>query len=184
MFDRMVKADASSFNVLDTTFIRKGDGYRHMDYGSYFASYRGFTVDIMVMENPAYDNAYYCPQMHPVKTNTPIDSWRADILDFGSSKQQGAGGTTDNISMVAQEWCDYNIKYNGKWYAFDGKSGLPITDGGLGQAGGVSGYTLIQEKSAGLMVTDVTRCGSIYLATDLSQSSFNPTPTPADWWQW
>lgn len=33
MFDRMVKADASSFITLDTHFIRKGDGYRHMDYG-------------------------------------------------------------------------------------------------------------------------------------------------------
>lgn len=33
MFDRMVKADSSSFVTLDTMFIRKGDGFRHMDYG-------------------------------------------------------------------------------------------------------------------------------------------------------
>jgi hypothetical protein len=185
MFDRMIKADSSSFLTLDTHFIRKGDGYRHMDYGSYFASYRGFTVDIMVMENPAYDNLYYSPQRHPVKTNVPIDSWRADILDFGYSKQQGTGGTTDNISMIAEEYCDYHITYNGKWYgAYDGKSGMPITDGGLGQAGGVSGYSIIREKSAGLMVADVTRCGSIYLSVD-SNDFASTSPSAEPWYnQW
>lgn len=184
MFDRMIKANASSFMTLDTHFIRKGDDYRHMDYGAYFASYRGFTVDIMVMENPAYDNAYYSPKMHPIKTNVPVDSWRADILDFGSSKQQGTGGSTDNISMVAEQYCDYHITYNGKWYgtqAHDGKSGLPITDGGLGQAGGVSGYSLIREKSAGLMIADVTRCGSIYLCVDDTETAATSV-TAAPWW--
>jgi len=164
MFDRMVKADAKSFVTIDTLFIRKGDDFRHLDYGSYFAHYKGFTVDISVMENPAYDNQYFCPQMHPVRTNVPVDSWRADILDFGYSKQQGTGSETDNISMVAETYCDYNISYNGKYYAHDGKSGMPITDGGLGQAGGVSGYTILREKNCGLMVADVTRCGSIYLS--------------------
>ena len=167
MFDRMIKADAKSFTTVDSVFIRNGKNFRDLDYGSYFATYRGFTVDISVMENPAYDNQYFCPQMHPVRTNVCIDSWRADILDFGSSKQQGAGGETDNICMVQESYCDYNISYNGKWYGkHDGKSGLPITDGGLGQAGGVSGYTIHREKSCGLMIADITRCGAIYLSTE------------------
>lgn len=76
-----------------------------------------------------------------------------------------------------------HITYNGKWYAFDGKSGLPITDGGIGQAGGVSGYTIIREKSAGLMVADVTRCGSIYLVTDEDNFS-TAAPVAADYWNW
>ena len=41
---------------------------------------------------------------------------------------------------------------------------MPITDGGLGQGGGISGYSILREKSAGLMVADVTRCGSIYIS--------------------
>lgn len=135
----------------------------------------------MVMENPAYDNQYFSPRMHPIKTNVPIDSWRADILDFGYSKQQGTGTTTDNISMIAEDYCDYHIKYNGKYYAHDGKSGLPITDGGLGQAGGVSGYSIIREKSAGLMIADVTRCGTIYLSVDEDNYS-TAAPAAADWW--
>jgi hypothetical protein len=122
--------------------------------------------------------------MHPIKTNTTIDSYRADILDFGSSKQQGTGATTDNICMVAQEWCDYNITYNGKWTGgFDGTSGLPITDGGYGIAGGVSGYSLLLEKSAGLMVADVTRCGSIYLSVDEGNFSTS-APSAEDYWNW
>lgn len=160
MFDRMVKADSSTFLTLDTHFIRKGEDYRHMDYGAYFASYKGFIVEVQVMLNPAYDNQWFQPAMHPVHVNYTIDSWRADILDFGSTTEQGSGRKDNNISMVMEEYCDYHISHRGKW---DPKSGLPITDGGLGLAGGVSGYTLIREKSAGLMIADVSRCGSIYL---------------------
>lgn len=163
MFDRMVKADSSTFLTLDTHFIRKGSDYHHMDYGSYFASYKGFIVEVQVMLNPAYDNRYFQPKMHPVYTNYTIDSWRADILDFGSTKQQGTGQSDPNISMVKESYCDYHISHRGKW---DPKSGLPITDGGYGLAGGISGYTLVREKSAGVMIADVSRCGAIYLNID------------------
>ena len=162
MFDRMVKADSSTFLTLDTHFIRKGEDYRHMDYGAYFASYKGFIVEVQVMLNPAYDNQWFQPAMHPVYTNYTIDSWRADILDFGSTGEQGKSGDA-NISMVAEDYCDYHISHRGKW---DPKSGLPITDGGYGLAGGVSGYSLFQEKSAGLMIADVSRCGAIVLSIE------------------
>jgi hypothetical protein len=163
MFDAMVKADSSTFLTLDTHFIRKGSDYHHMDYGAYFASYKGFIVEVQVMLNPSYDNRYFQPKMHPVYPNYTIDSWRADILDFGNTKQQGTGMSDPNISMVKENYCDYEISHRGKW---DPKSGLPITDGGYGLAGGISGYTLIKEKSAGLMIADVSRCGAIYLNID------------------
>jgi hypothetical protein len=163
MFDRMVKADGSSFLTLDTHFIRKGKDYKHMDYGAYFASYEGFIVNISVMLNPAYDNEYFQPKMHPVETNFTVDSWRADILDFGSTKEQGSGKTDMNISAVKETYMDYSLSHRGKW---DPKSGLPITDGSYGLAGGISGYTLQEEKSLGVMIADVSRCGSIYLAIE------------------
>jgi hypothetical protein len=115
------------------------------------------------MLNPAYDNQYFQMKMHPVETNFTVDSWRADILDFGSSLQQGSGSSDPNISMVKEKYCDYSISHRGKW---DPKSGLPITDGGYGVAGAISGYSLNEEKSAGLMIADVSRCGAIYLATE------------------
>jgi len=164
MFDAMVKADSATFLTLDTLFIRKGDDFRHMEYGGYFAHFKGFIVDISIMINPAYDNRSFQPKMHPSYPLYTIDSWRADILDFGSTAAQGSTGTRDNnICMVKEDYCDYEISYKGKW---DPKSGLPITDGGYGQAGGVSGYTLTKEISAGLMIADVSRCGAIILNID------------------
>ena len=53
------------------------------------------------MLNPAYDNSFFQPKMHPVYTNYTIDSWRADILDFGSTKQQGTGGTDRGALRVS-----------------------------------------------------------------------------------
>ena len=34
MFDRAIKADARSFTTIDTLFLRKGDNFRHLDFGS------------------------------------------------------------------------------------------------------------------------------------------------------
>jgi hypothetical protein len=112
------------------------------------------------MLNPAYDNAAFQPKMHPVQTDYTIDSWRCDILDFGSSSDQSTSGG-QNISMVKERYADYHISHNGKW---DVKSGLPINDGGLGFDGNVTGYEIEVEKSAGLMIADISRCGAIKLA--------------------
>lgn len=185
MFDRMIKADASQYLTVDTHFIRKGSDYNHLDYGSYFATYRGFSVVISVVENEAYDDLYFSPQTDPIKTNVSISSYRADILDFGSSNAQGNGTDTQNICMVAQNYCDYNISYNGKWYAgYDGKSAMPITDGGLGNTGEISGYSMLREKSAGLMIVDVTRCGAIYKEVDEFSTTGVGVTAPADWFLW
>lgn len=164
MFDKAIKLEAKTYTTIDSMYIRKGSDFRHMDFGSYFTSYKGFTVDITVMENPAYDNQQFCREMHPVRTNVPIESWSADILDFGSTGAQDNLGTTDNICMIEESFLNYDIKYKGKCYAHDGMTGAPITDGGYGLAGGISGFSCHIEKSAGLMVADPTRCGRIYLS--------------------
>lgn len=158
----MIKEEARSFTTIDTLFIRKGENYRHLDFGSYFSSYQGFSVDLSVMENAAYDNREFCRKTLPNRPNVTVDSFRADILDFGYAKEQGTGTTTDNISMIYESFSDYNISYSGKWNA---KTCMPITDGGMGTVGtAISGMSFHVEKSAGLMIADVTRCGSIYYA--------------------
>lgn len=162
MFDRMLKADAKTFTTVDSLYVRQGSDFRHLQFGAHFAEYLGFTVKITVMENPAYDNRDYSFKKHPVQTDTPLSSWRADILDFGKSEQ--TGDTSDNICMVAESYLDYHISYGGKYHVgYDGKTGLPITDGGMGVAGNLSGMEVLKEKSAGLLVVDVTRCGVIML---------------------
>jgi formate dehydrogenase maturation protein FdhE len=74
MFDAMLKLDSRSFTTIDSLFIRKGESFRHLDYGSHFAKYTGFNFDICVMQNDAFDDASICPQMHPTLTNRCVDS--------------------------------------------------------------------------------------------------------------
>lgn len=142
--------------------------------------YRALDVDIAVTQNNAYDNHYYCPEKDPTNPAYTLSSSRADILDFGYAEEQGTGKTS-NISMVAESYLNYDITYKGKWTAYDGASALPITDGSYGHAGGVSGFSHHKEKSAGLMIGDVSRCGAVYKIASDQSSSVSTTAAPADW---
>ena len=160
MFHNMVAAEASSFHTTDTHYIR-GNDFRHLSYGAQFSHYVGKNgLDVTVLINPMYDNPDYCMQRHPMYTDTCIDSWRMDILDFGVAVQSGVGAMGDNITMVAEKYADYYFTTAGKW---DPQTGMPINDGGPGLAGGVSGYSTHVEKSFGLWIKDISRCGSIQL---------------------
>lgn len=159
MFDRMAASDASSFVTVDSHYIRGGD-FRHLSYGAQYTHYVGKNgLDVTVMLNPQYDDPTLCPQVHPIYPDTTLDSWRMDIFDFGSTKQD-SGAMSDNIQMVAEKFADHYFSTNGKW---DIKTGMPINDGSQGFAGGVGGYTIKAEKSYGLMITDISRCGMIKL---------------------
>jgi len=163
MFHEMVATQASAFLTLDTFFIQ-GKDPRHLSFGAQFTNYKGKNgLDVTVMLDPNKDNPDYCPEMHPIYTDTPIDSWRMDILDFGSTKEQTTGEMGDNISMVSEKYADYYFCSAGKW---DKQTGFPINDGGMGLAGGVGGYACFIEKSFGLMIRDITRCGFIALRFD------------------
>ena len=165
MFDQMVASEASSFLTIDSHFI-SGKDPRHLAFGAQFTQYRGKNgLDITVMLNPHYDNPDYCPETHPLFPDTTIDSWRMDILDFGSTAEQGKIGTmSNNIEMVCEKWFDTYFVSTGKW---DRKSGMPINNGGEGLAGGTSGYSMQVEKSFGLLIRDISRLGSIQYKMDL-----------------
>lgn len=161
MFHNMVASQASSFLTVDTHYIQKETDVRHLAYGAQFTHYKGINgLDVTVMLNPAYDNPDYCPQTHPIYTDTVLDSWRMDILDFGVASQSGTEVMGDNIAMVCEQYADYFFTTAGKW---DPKTGMPINDGGAGLSGGISGYATFMEKSFGLLVRDISRCGSIQL---------------------
>lgn len=159
MFDNMVSTQASSFLTVDSNFISNKEGVRHLAFGAQFTHYIGKNgLDVTVMLNPAYDNPDYCPAVHPIYTDSTIDSWRMDIMDFGATMANEM--TTDNISMVCELYADYYYTTTGKW---DPKTGMPINDGSEGKHGPMSGYATHIEKSAGLWVKDISRCGSIQL---------------------
>ena len=162
MFDRMVSSEASSFLTLDTHFISGGDP-RHLSFGAQYTHYRGKNgLDITVMLNPQYDDPDLCPQMHQIYTDTTQDSWRMDIFDFGATTQDDSA-LWSNIKMVCEQYSDHYFVSTGKW---DPKTGMPINDGKEGLAGGVGGYSVQVEKSYGLMIEDISRCGTIQLRFD------------------
>ena len=163
MFHNMVATDASQFLTVDSNYIAKNPDVRHLSFGAQFTHYVGKNgLDVTVMLDPAKDNPDWCPQVHPVYTDTTIDSWRMDILDFGLTKEQTVGNTRNNIEMVCEDNADVYFCTHGKW----NKSGFPINDGSQGLSGGVSGYASMIEKSFGLMVRDVSRCGVIKMEFD------------------
>jgi len=162
MFHNMVASDASQFFTTDSHYIR-GKDFRHMSYGLQFTHYVGKNgLDISVMIDPSKDNPDMARKTHPLYPDKTIDSYRMDIIDFGYTGDQSKAGM-DNISMVCEEFADYYFCSTGKW---DPKSGMPINDGSPGLAGGVGGYGIKVEKSFGLMVRDITRCGAVILQYD------------------
>ncbi len=162
MFHNMVASDASQFFTADTHYIR-GKDFRHMSYGLQFTHYVGKNgLDISLMIDPSKDNPDMARKTHPLYPNKTIDSYRMDILDFGSTGDQANAGQ-DNISMVCEQFADYYFCSTGKW---DPKTGMPINDGSEGLAGGKGGYSIEVEKSFGLMIRDITRCGAVILQYD------------------
>lgn len=162
MFHNMVASDASNFMTVDTHYI-SGSDPRSLIYGVQFTRYRGKNgLDVTLILNPLYDSLDYCPERHPVYTEIPIDSWRMDVMDIGTTKG-AVGESAFNMTMVCEKFADYYFTTAGKW---DPKTGMPINDGGPGIAGGVGGYSTSIEKSFGLLIKDITRCASIQLRFD------------------
>lgn len=161
MFDRMVKAEASSFLTVDSNYVRNGGDFRHLSFGVQFTHYVGINgLDITIMLNPNFDNFQFCPQAHPLYPDRTLDSWRMEILDFGTATESGSGMAEDNISFLCEANADYYFTTFGK---HDPKTGMPINNGSNGLSGGVSGFTTKIEKSYGLLIRDISRCGVVKL---------------------
>lgn len=121
---------------------------------SQFTRYNGINgIQVDLMLNPMYDDRTYCKRTHPMYPNRPIDSFRMDILDFGT-----ADGT-DNIQLLSVKDTYYNFVVSGSHTP----SG-PISNGGQASSA-IQGYSLHMSASAGLVIRDVSRTGSIVFET-------------------
>lgn len=161
LFDRMVASEASSFTTVDSYFI-SGKDPRYLSYGAQFTHYRGKNgLDITIMLNPGKDNPDISKKKHPRYTNIPLNSWRMDILDLGTTTNYD-GDVKDNMQMVSERYADMYYVSTGKW---DKKTGMPINDGGEGNSA-IGGYTCKIEKSFGLMIRDRSRMAVIDIRFD------------------
>lgn len=163
MFDQMVKSEASTFTTVDSTYIRSGKDFRNLSFGAVFTHYVGVNgLDVTIVLDPAFDNFDYS-HPHPLYPDKTIDSWRMEVLDFGKSGGKSSKMGEDNISMLCESNADYYYTTFGK---HNPKTGMPINDGSNGMAGGKSGYSTMIEKSYGLLIRDISRCGVIELNLD------------------
>jgi len=104
LFHILLANEANSFLTVDTNFIQKAGGAdpRHLSYGARFVHfYAGNGVEIDLVLNPWKDSIKYCGRTHPDNPHIPIDSYRMDVYDFGSS------GGEDNITMCMQKGTSY-----------------------------------------------------------------------------
>lgn len=86
--------------------------------------------------------------MHPQYPEFPIDSLRMTFMDFGMS------GASNNIQML-------KVKDTYRWGYVAGTH-TPTGPVKGGQAGALkAGYDMFTEGTAGIMITDVTRCGEL-----------------------
>jgi len=156
MFDRMVASETSQFTTVDTHFIT-GKDPRHLAFGAQYTHYRGKNgLDISLMLNPGKDNPEISRKVHPLYPNVPINSWRMEILDLGTTRNH-EGIAKPNMQMVCERYADYYFVSTGKWSK---KTGMPINDGGEANSA-VGGYSCHAEKSFGLLIRDRSRMALI-----------------------
>jgi len=161
LFDRMAASDASSFTTVDTHFI-SGTDPRHLAYGAQFTRYIGKNgLDVTIMLNPGKDNSDLSRKTHPLYSNIPLNSWRMDILDLGTTRNY-EDEVRDNMQMVCERYADYYYTSSGKW---DKKTGMPINDGAEGNSM-KGGYGCYSEKSHGLLIRDRSRMAVIDILFD------------------
>lgn len=151
-FHDALAAVASSFLTMDTHYIGRDSSEQHSNalfYGAQFTKYKGpLGIEISMMLNPMYDSRQYCKISHPQYTEYPIDSARLTFLDFGSS------GGEQNIMAL-------KVKDTFRHFMVHGS----VTPNGPvkgGQAVSMlkAAYDVACEGTAGIMIKDVTRCGS------------------------
>lgn len=88
--------------------------------------------------------------MHPQYPEFPIDSLRMTFMDFGMS------GASNNIQML-------KVKDTYRWGYVAGTH-EPTGPVKGGRAGALkAGYDMFTEGTAGIMITDVTRCGELVM---------------------
>ena len=81
-FDRVLRAKASSFNLVDNHFI-SGSG-QNLVLGGQFVTYKGLNgIELTLKHFPIYDNPVFNRKRHPV-SGKPLESYRMTFIDFGN----------------------------------------------------------------------------------------------------
>lgn len=151
-FDRVLKAKASSYSLIDTHFVT-GSG-QDLTLGGQFTTYKMLNgVELTLKHFPLYDNIVYNRKLHPV-SGKPLESYRMTFIDFGNRDGES------NISKVVRKNREMVM-----WHT--GGSAAP----GTGFAKSINtlrsnakdGYQVHFLSEQGVMIKDPTTCGELYV---------------------
>lgn len=149
-FDRVLKAKASSYSLIDTHFVT-GSG-QNLTLGGQFTTYKMLNgIELTLKHFPIYDNTTYNRKLHPV-SGKPLESYRMTFIDIGTRD-----GEANLIKVVRKD------REMVMWHVAG--SVAP----GTGHAKSIStmranakdGYTVLFLTEQGLMLKDPTSSGEL-----------------------
>jgi hypothetical protein len=154
-FDRVLKAKASSYSLIDTHFVT-GSG-QDLTLGGQFTTYKMLNgVELTLKHFPLYDNIVYNRKLHPV-SGKPLESYRMTFLDFGNRDGES------NISKVVRKNREMVM-----WHT--GGSAAPGTGFSKSintlRSNAKDGYQVHFLSEQGIMVKDPTSSGELYVSSD------------------
>lgn len=154
-FDRVLKAKASSYSLIDTHFVT-GSG-QDLTLGGQFTTYKMLNgVELTLKHFPLYDNIVYNRKLHPV-SGKPLESYRMTFLDFGNRDGES------NISKVVRKNREMVM-----WHT--GGSAAPGTGFSKSintlRSNAKDGYQVHFLSEQGIMVKNPTSSGELYVSSD------------------
>lgn len=82
-FDRVLRAKASSYTLVDNNTFVSGSG-QELTLGGQFTTYKGLNgIEMTLKHFPIYDNPTFNRKLHPI-TGKPLESYRMTFVDFGN----------------------------------------------------------------------------------------------------
>ena len=163
---RLVKAEASLLQLVDTHFVRNTDSPYHenaLEFGSQFTKIKapnGLIIEFM--HDPIKDDRKLFPELAP-GTNRTAESFNMDIFDFGATDQMAADASrTENITCVIEDGVE---EYYSVSNVYDFKTGA-IKDGSNARSNSKE-LGIYRALSGGLAIWDISRVGRVEFNSSL-----------------
>lgn len=159
---RLISKEASQFQYIDTLFTQKRtdpQGYHEneLTFGAQFTKIRlpmGYILEMVY--DPIKDDRKLFPTKAP-GTNRTLESFAMDIFDFGATDQKAFDAQSpENITYVMQDGVESYYSVSNVYDFYEGAK----TDGSNAYSNNKQAG-LYREKSGGLCIWDISRCGRL-----------------------
>ena len=150
-FDRVLRAKASSYTLLDTHFV-SGSG-QELSLGGQFTTYKGLNgIEMTLKHFPIYDNPVFNRKLHPT-SGKPLESYRMTFIDYGMRDGES------NIRKVVRKDREMVMWHVAGAVAPGVGHSKSIT---TMRANAKDGYQVNFLSEQGIMLSDPTTSGELY----------------------